>query len=379
MLFFLTDFSIIQDEKSQRKPKSIQNVISGIDKIEKGHIEAEREHNILSQDAAAKELVTESGDDLCSPTPEETTHTAAMKQRLSPEKMEPIQEEHDSVIETNEVEAKNRISEETNTASNLNRSLELDAATSISPAKESISYIQETEAFNDPPVDKAELSVLMIPETEYLDASLNTQVTVVPNPDVRKKQTEKPDTSSWRFTVSNLNSKDKTAVAMFMSQYGCKALSAAIDDDTTHVIVKTDKSNMAQRTLKYLQGVCRGLPVISHLWIQNSLEEDELKDPLLYEVKDMELEGATGPTKSREAKVASLPPLLKGWEVMVMGTIQTIPENSVKELIKLCGARFVDQLKKFSFSQDFKGIVVVDSITELEARQVRPIHFIFLL
>ena len=135
--------------------------------------------------------MTESDDDLFSPTPEETTHTAAMKQRLSPEKMEPIQEEHDSVIETNEVEAKNKISEVTNIASNLNRSLELDAAISISPAKESISYIQETEAFNDPPADKAELSVLMIPETEYLDASLNTQVTVVPNPDVRKKQTEK--------------------------------------------------------------------------------------------------------------------------------------------------------------------------------------------
>ena len=56
-----------------------------------------------------------------------------------------------------------------------------------------------------------------------------------------------------------------------------------------------------------------------------------------------------------------------------MGTVPTSPENSVKELRKLCGARFVDQLKKFSFSQDFKGIVVVDSITELEARQVRPI------
>ena len=369
---------LIQDEKSQRKPKSSQNVIVGNDKMGKDHFEAERGNNILSEDAAAKEIVTESDDDLFSPTPEESTHTAAKKQKLSPEKMEPIQEEHISFIETNEVEAKNKISDEINTASNLNESLKLDAAAFIKPPEEeSVSYVQDTEAFTDPPVDKAELSVLMIPETEYLDASLNTQVTVVPNPDATIKPTEKPDTSSWRFTVSNLNSKDKTAVAMFMSQYGCKALSAAIDDETTHVIVKTDKSNMAQRTLKYLQGVCRGLPVISHLWIQKSLEEDELKDPLLYEVKDMELEGATGPTKSREAKAANLPPLLKGWEVMVMGSIQTIPENSVKELIKLCGARFVDQLKKFSFSRDFKGIVVVDSITELEARQV--IHFVLLL
>ena len=40
-----------------------------------------------------------------------------------------------------------------------------------------------------------------------------------------------------------------------MTLYKCAGLSSTVDDLTTHVIVKTDTSFMAQRTLKYLQVV----------------------------------------------------------------------------------------------------------------------------
>ena len=56
-------------------------------------------------------------------------------------------------------------------------------------------------------------------------------------------------------------------------------------------------------------------------------------------VLDAELKGANGPYRSRMSRVQRRPPVLKGWEVMVFGEIDTIPQSALIELITILGAR----------------------------------------
>ena len=59
----------------------------------------------------------------------------------------------------------------------------------------------------------------------------------------------------------------------------------------------------------------------------------------LAKVLDAELKGANGPYRSRMSRIERRPPVLQGWEVMVLGEIDTIPLPALIELITLLGAR----------------------------------------
>ena len=54
---------------------------------------------------------------------------------------------------------------------------------------------------------------------------------------------------------------------------------------------------------------------------------------------DAELNGANGPSRSRLGGLEGRPPVLQGWEVMVLGEIETIPKPALIELLTLMGAR----------------------------------------
>lgn len=70
------------------------------------------------------------------------------------------------------------------------------------------------------------------------------------------------------------------------------------DQEVTHVIVKADKDNSANKTLKYLQGVAHKKWIVGFDWVINSLKENRLVNEEPYEVVDSRTLEA-GPRRSR--------------------------------------------------------------------------------
>lgn len=65
----------------------------------------------------------------------------------------------------------------------------------------------------------------------------------------------------------------------------------------THVIVRVDEDNIAERTLKFLYGVAAKKWVVSVDWIRHCAKENRFVDEEAFEVLDME--GENGPNRAR--------------------------------------------------------------------------------
>ena len=104
------------------------------------------------------------------------------------------------------------------------------------------------------------------------------------------------DTSNWKFVTSNLIPSERKTVPEFISSLNCKGLVGKMDDSVTHVIVTTEESFEAKRTLKYLKGVACGLMIVSHLWSEACLmDKSNIARAEQWEVPDEELEGENVP------------------------------------------------------------------------------------
>lgn len=99
------------------------------------------------------------------------------------------------------------------------------------------------------------------------------------------------------FVCSGLVSSDIEQVKTLAQKVSAK-YRMQFDHEVTHVIVKTDKDNSANKTLKYLQGVAHKKWIVSFDWVINSLKENRLVNEESYEVVDSRTLEA-GPRRSR--------------------------------------------------------------------------------
>jgi len=192
-----------------------------------------------------------------------------------------------------------------------------------------------------------------------------------------KPPPEKPDPSKWKFALSNLTPEHKQTVTEFVRMFGCAGVGNQVDKNTTHIIVKTDGNLMAMRTLKYLQGVSRGLTLVSQVWCESSVRLGVLQDPLKFEALDADLGGERGPYRARTSRASGRAPLLKNWEVMVMGELSGIPEHAIKDIVVSLGARFVGDVKNFTFDSTTRRIIIVDAILDVTPKQLRKLMKIY--
>lgn len=79
-------------------------------------------------------------------------------------------------------------------------------------------------------------------------------------------------------------------------QMGAEVL-PAYTPNVTHVIVRVDEENCAERTLKFLYGVACKRWIVSIEWIRECVKEGRFVEESRFEVLDMD--GQSGPSRAR--------------------------------------------------------------------------------
>ena len=113
------------------------------------------------------------------------------------------------------------------------------------------------------------------------------------------------------------------------------AYEAKFNKDVTHVVVKTDSNNGANKTLKYLQGIVHRKWIVNYQWVVDSLKERRAVNEELYEVVDCRTLEA-GPRKSRLREKG----LFEGFVFFCMGPYVNVSveqyQVSIVELLVTC-------------------------------------------
>ena len=176
-----------------------------------------------------------------------------------------------------------------------------------------------------------------------------------------------PDTSNWKFVLSNLSVDQKTECERFIESLDCLGVSPKVDDSVTHVIMNTDDNLQTPRTLKYLQAVASGLLIVSFSWVEACLEDrGRLAIAEEWEVSDLEMEGANGPCRSRMRREQKRRLLLAGFEVFTEGDVENLTKPVFNDLLTRVGARRVHSLSSFSFTRDIIRIIIINSVEVYE-------------
>lgn len=112
-----------------------------------------------------------------------------------------------------------------------------------------------------------------------------------------RRQSDKRDLC---FVCSGLSSAQITIVKEFAVKYNANYVSQ-FNRDVTHVIVKTTgEQNIANSTLKYLQGIAHRKWVVSYRWIEDCNKQQKLLDEVPYEaVTQNDVGNGAGPRNSR--------------------------------------------------------------------------------
>lgn len=166
--------------------------------------------------------------------------------------------------------------------------------------------------------------------------------------DVIEEETEFTNTnktSKLQFVCSSLPAilvaqveKLATSVkADFSSKFTC---------DTSHLIVRVDETNKADKTLKYLCAVAAGKWVVSFAWVEKCLAAGKLLPEEPFEALDTS--GEPGPRRSREARLHKKN-LFSGFEFCCIGDFPDISKDQMQALLIDCGASMVSQPDDFSF------------------------------
>jgi len=110
-----------------------------------------------------------------------------------------------------------------------------------------------------------------------------------------------PDKRDLCFVCSGLSAKEIITVKEFAAKHNASYVNQ-FDHNVTHVIVKTiGEQNMANSTLKYLQGIAHRKWLVSYRWIEDCNMQQKLLDEIPYEATthtDVVTNGA-GPRNSR--------------------------------------------------------------------------------
>uniref|UniRef100_A0A8C6N6P2 RING-type E3 ubiquitin transferase n=1 Tax=Melopsittacus undulatus TaxID=13146 RepID=A0A8C6N6P2_MELUD len=148
------------------------------------------------------------------------------------------------------------------------------------------------------------------------------------------------------IVASGLSQSEHLVVQKFARKTQ-STLSNHITEGTTHIIMKTDKELVCERTLKYFLGIAGRKWVVSYQWVIQSFEEGRLLNEENFEVRGDVINGRNhqGPKRARQS-------LTK----------------------KLCGASVVKQLHLFTHPPNSTAVVVVQPDAWMENTDYRAIQ-----
>ncbi|NXM85623.1 BRCA1 protein, partial [Oenanthe oenanthe] len=159
------------------------------------------------------------------------------------------------------------------------------------------------------------------------------------------------------IVASGLNHSEHLVVQKFVKKTQ-STLSNHITEGTTHVIMKTDKELVCERTLKYFLGIAGGKWVLSYQWIIQSFKEGRILDEEPFEVRGDVVNGRNhqGPKRARQALTEKI---FKDFEICCCGPFTDMTTGHLEWMVELCGASVVKQPDLFSHTANSTAVVVV--------------------
>ncbi|XP_026478298.1 uncharacterized protein LOC113384752 [Ctenocephalides felis] len=170
--------------------------------------------------------------------------------------------------------------------------------------------------------DVREKNVEIVENTEISETRLEPEIDFVPS---------SMETKPICLACSCLLQDDIILVKNFADQFNLKFV-MQYEDSVTHLIVRVNKENCAERSLKFINAMVSGIWVLNKNWISDSLAKKELLPEYKYEVLDISLE--PGPKRNR----ISLPKsLFINIKVFVIGPFHSTSADEFKLLLKNTG------------------------------------------
>ncbi|XP_032934593.1 breast cancer type 1 susceptibility protein homolog isoform X2 [Catharus ustulatus] len=174
------------------------------------------------------------------------------------------------------------------------------------------------------------------------------------------------------IVASGLNHSEHLVVQKFVKKTQ-STLSNHITEGTTHVIMKTDKELVCERTLKYFLGIAGGKWVVSYQWIIQSFKEGRILDEENFEVRGDVINGRNhqGPKRARQALTEKI---FKDFEICCCGPFTDMTTEHLEWMVELCGASVVKQPDLFSHTANSTAVVVVQPDAWKENMDFRAIQ-----
>ncbi|XP_032841867.2 breast cancer type 1 susceptibility protein isoform X4 [Tyto alba] len=174
------------------------------------------------------------------------------------------------------------------------------------------------------------------------------------------------------IVASGLNQSEHLVVWKFARQTQ-STLSNHITEGTTHVIMKTDKELVCERTLKYFLGIAGRKWVVSYQWVIQSFKEGRILDEENFEVRGDVINGRNhqGPKRARESLTEKI---FKDFEICCYGPFTDMTTEHLEWMVELCGASVVKQLHLFTHTTNSTAVVVVQPDAWMENTDYRAIQ-----
>ncbi|NXE24644.1 BRCA1 protein, partial [Ardeotis kori] len=174
------------------------------------------------------------------------------------------------------------------------------------------------------------------------------------------------------IVASGLNKSEHLVVQKFARKTQ-STLSNHITEGTTHVIMKTDKDLVCERTLKYFLGIAGRKWVVSYQWVIQSFKEGRILDEENFEVRGDVINGRNhqGPKRARQSLTEKI---FKDFEICCYGPFTDMTTEHLEWMVELCGASVVKQLHLFSHTANSTAVVVVQPDAWTENTDYRAIQ-----
>ncbi|NXT48029.1 BRCA1 protein, partial [Pluvianellus socialis] len=174
------------------------------------------------------------------------------------------------------------------------------------------------------------------------------------------------------IVASGLNQSEHLMVQKFARKTH-STLSNHITEETTHVIMKTDKDLVCERTLKYFLGIAGRKWVVSYQWIIQSFKEGRILDEENFEVRGDVINGRNhqGPKRARQSLTEKI---FKDFEICCYGPFTDMTTEHLEWMVELCGASVVKQLHLFTHTTNSTAVVVVQPDAWMENTDYRAIQ-----
>ncbi|XP_074705528.1 breast cancer type 1 susceptibility protein isoform X2 [Strix aluco] len=174
------------------------------------------------------------------------------------------------------------------------------------------------------------------------------------------------------IVASGLNQSEHLVVRKFVRKTQ-STLSNHITEGTTHVIMKTDKELVCERTLKYFLGIAGRKWVVSYQWVIQSFKEGRILDEENFEVRGDVINGRNhqGPKRARQSLTEKI---FKDFEICCYGPFTDMTTEHLEWMVELCGASVVKQLHLFTHPTNSTAVVVVQPDAWMENTDYRAIQ-----